>query len=300
MSPKRGPALRLAQPFRLFIQRFAFLSLVLASFGLMVFGKADPEAVSRIRATVTDTVTPILDALSRPTEAVANAVDDLEAIRDLRAENSQLREENARLLEWQQAARELHAQNESLRALLNFAPTPPPAQITARVIGDPGGPFPQSVLLNIGTRDGVRKGQAVISGEGLIGRVAQVGARSTRVLLLTDINSRIPAVIETSRARGFLTGDNGDQARLLFLPVNAIVAPGERVVTSGHGGVFPPGLPIGVVSSVSDGVVRVQPFLRRHRLEYARVIDYGLQGNLQGDAPDEAMASETREEGGFR
>ena len=74
MSPKRGPALRLAQPFRLFIQRFAFLSLVLASFGLMVFGKADPEAVSRIRATVTDTVTPILDALSRPTEAGAKAL----------------------------------------------------------------------------------------------------------------------------------------------------------------------------------------------------------------------------------
>lgn len=288
MSPKRGPALRLAQPFRLFVQRFAFLSLVLASFGLMVFGKADPDTVARLRTTVTDTVAPILDALSRPTGAISNATTTVQEMADLRAENQRLRDENARLLEWQTAARHLQSQNESLRSLLNFVPIPPPSHITARVIADPGGPFAQSVLLNVGERDGVTKGQAVISGEGLVGRVAMVGNRSTRVLLLTDINSRIPAVIESSRARGILTGDNGDQARLLFLPVNAAIAPGERVVTSGHGGVFPPGLPIGVVSSVADGVVRVQPFLRRHRLEYARVVDYGLKGILRDDGLDQA------------
>jgi rod shape-determining protein MreC len=288
VSPKRGPALRLAQPFRLFVQRFAFLSLVLASFGLMVFGKADPDTVARLRTTVTDAVAPILDALSRPTGAISNATTTLQEMADLRAENQRLRDENARLLEWQTAARHLQSQNESLRSLLNFVPIPPPSHITARVIADPGGPFAQSVLLNVGERDGVTKGQAVISGEGLVGRVAMVGNRSTRVLLLTDINSRIPAVIESSRARGILTGDNGDQARLLFLPVNAAIAPGERVVTSGHGGVFPPGLPIGVVSSVADGVVRVQPFLRRHRLEYARVVDYGLKGILRDDGLDQA------------
>lgn len=288
MATKRSPALRLAQPFRLFVQRFAFLSLVIASFGLMVFGKADPKSIASLRTSISDAVAPILDVMSRPTSAVSNTVSRLEELRDIRAHNESLIEENRRLLEWRQAALELQAQNQSLRELLNFDPPPPPEFVTARVIGDPGGPFAQSVLLNVGAREGITKGQAVITGEGLIGRVAQVGNRSARVLLLTDINSRIPAVIESSRARGILTGDNGDQARLLFLPGNTTVAPGERVVTSGHGGVFPPGLPIGVISSVSDGVVRIQPFLRRHRLEYVRVVNYGLAGILNSDRMDEA------------
>ena len=165
MATKRSPALRLAQPFRLFVQRFAFLSLVIASFGLMVFGKADPKSIASLRTSISDAVAPILDVMSRPTSAVSNTVSRLEELRDIRAHNESLIEENRRLLEWRQAALELQAQNQSLRELLNFDPPPPPEFVTARVIGDPGGPFAQSVLLNVGARDGITKGQAVITGE---------------------------------------------------------------------------------------------------------------------------------------
>ena len=122
----------------------------------------------------------------------------------------------------------------------------------------------------------MRKGQAVISADGLVGRIAEAGQRSSRVLLLTDLNSRIPVLLESSRYRAVLAGNNTDRPGIEFLPVDAQVSPGDRVVTSGHGGLFPPGQPIGVVSSVNDAVARVQPFIEWSRLEYVSVLRYDM------------------------
>jgi rod shape-determining protein MreC len=214
---------------------------------------------------------------------VVNAVHDLAA---LRAENVRLAEENARLMHWQTVARELDNENKALRGQLNYTPDPDSAFITARVIGDTGGSFVHSMLLNAGTREGVRKGQAVIAGENLAGRVAEVGDRTARILLLTDINSHIPVVIEGTRAKAILSGDNSDRPRLNYLSPNSNAAVGNRIVTSGHGGAFPPGMPVGVIASIQDGVVRVEPFVHRYQLEYVAVVDYGLPGVLPSDQPD--------------
>jgi rod shape-determining protein MreC len=146
--------------------------------------------------------------------------------------------------------------------------------VTARVIGDSGGAFVRSVLVNAGTAQGISKGQAAVTGKGLAGQVVQVGYRSARVLLITDINSRVPVLVEGSRKRAILAGDNGILPRLTFMPVNASVVPGDRVVTSGHGGVFPPGLPVGRITVADDGVLRVAPFFELDRLEYIRLVDY--------------------------
>ncbi len=266
---------------RLLAQRFAFLTLVLASFALMLLGKADTVLVERIRVFVDDGVTPVLQVMSRPAAAIAsvvNAIHDLAALR--------LGEDNARLQHWQTVARELDNENRALRAQLNFLPDPEAAFVTARVIGDTGGAFVHSMLLNAGSRDGIRKGQAVIAGEYLVGRIAEVGDRSARVLLLTDINSHIPVVVEGTRAKAILAGDNSDRARLNYLAPNSAAAPGTRVVTSGHGGAFPPGLPVGVITTLQDGVVRVEPFVHRYALDYVTVVDFGLPGVLPSDQTD--------------
>jgi len=271
---------------RLLAQRFAFLTLVLASFALMLLGKADTVLVERVRVLIDDGVTPVLQVLSRPASAVASMVNAVHDLAALRAENVRLAEENARLMHWQTVARELDNENKSLRAQLNYAPDPDSAFISARVVGDTGGAFVRSMLINAGSREGVRKGQAVISGENLIGRVAEVGDRSARILLLTDPNSNIPVVIEGSRAKAILTGDNSDRPRLNYLSPNSNPAVGNRVVTSGHGGAFPPGMPVGVIASIQDGIVRVEPFVHRYQLEYVAVVDYGLPGVLPSDQPD--------------
>ena len=275
------PVHRIAVPIKGLIQRFAYVGLVVAAFGLMLLGKADVLLVERIRTQVTDALAPILDVLSRPVATVSDVVDQVRELAALREENAGLREDKVRLLQWQTVARRLEAETKALRALLNFVPGPEASYVTARVIGDTGGAFAHALVLNAGFRAGVRKGQAVVTGDGLVGRVAGVGTRSTRVILITDMNSHIPVLVERTRTRAILAGDNSEVLRLIRLPPGAEVSPGDRVVTSGHGGAFPPGLPVGVVASVSDAGIGVQPFVERSRLEYVRVVDFGLRGILQ-------------------
>lgn len=277
--------LGLTVPLRALTQRFAFLFLILAAFGLMLLGKAEAVLVERIRAGVTDVVTPIMDALSRPIATLSETVEGVNELVDVRSENQRLREENARLLQWQAAARKLAAENAAFRDLLNYVPGASPRFITGRVISDSGRVFVQSLLLNAGARDGVVKGRAVVTGDGLAGRIATVGDRSSRVLLITDLNSRIPVILEYSRERAILAGDNSDQPKLMFLAYDGTVAPGDRIVTSGHGGVFMPGLPIGTVAAVADGVISVQPFVDLSRLEYVRVVDYSNPEPPPGGTP---------------
>ena len=275
------PANRIAAPLRNVAQRFAYMGLVLAAFGMMMLGKADSVLMERLQAHATDALAPIMDVLSRPVATMANAVDYGRKMINLHDENAELREVNARLLQWQVVARRLELENAHLRGLLNFKPDPGASFVSARVIADTGGAFAHSLVLNAGARDGIRKGQAVVTGAGLTGRIAGTGNISARVLLITDLNSRIPVLVESTGTRAIMAGDNTDQPHLIHLPPGSVVNVGDRVVTSGHGGAFPPGLPIGVVAAVSDEGIAVQPFVGREQLEYVRVMDFGLEGILQ-------------------
>jgi len=278
-----GPQQRIFSPLRTALHRFAFILLILSAFGLMLLGKADTVLIERIRAASADLVSPVMNVISRPAASINELTDKIYNLAHLYEENERLRRENQQLLAWQQAARNLSHENARLRDLASYTSPPALHLVTSRVIADMGGAYAHSVMISAGSRDGVAKGQAVISDEGLIGRVAEAGYQASRVLLITDINSRVPVVVENSRDRAFLSGDNTNRPLLTFLTADAAVAPGDRILTSGHGGAFPPGIPIGVVSSVSENAVRVAPMFRRHQLEYLRVADYGLQGILSED-----------------
>jgi rod shape-determining protein MreC len=230
--------------------------------------------VETVRARVTDAVAPILDAMSRPAGTIADVVEDARELARLRDENARLREQNRTLLRFEEVAYRLEAENASLRGLMNYTPERPHAFITARVIADNSGAFVRSVAINLGARNGVADGQAVMGGYGLAGRVVQAGDRSARILLLTDLNARIPVMVERTRDRAVLAGDNSMRPALLYLTVEADVAVGDRIVTSGHGGMFPPGLPVGIVANIADGDIRVQPFEDLDRLEYVRVVQF--------------------------
>lgn len=272
---------QVAATLRAGVQRFAFALLVVGAFGVMVIGKADTVIVERIRSAVGDVVTPVLDVLSRPVQTVNDLMADAQDLVTMRAELRRLREENARLLSWQNVAQRLEAENKALRSFLNYQTGPQATFITARVVGDAGSAFVRSMLLNAGARDGVRNGQAVMTADGLAGRITEVGDSSARVLLITDINSRIPVLVERTRDHAMLSGDNSRQPQLNFLPPGAQVQVGDRIVTSGHGGTYPAGLPVGVVASVSDrGVIRIEPLVDWSRMEFVRVVDFGISGVL--------------------
>ncbi|MEQ8666418.1 MAG: rod shape-determining protein MreC [Rhodospirillales bacterium] len=287
MNDRQRVAHRIAQPVKSAAQRFAYVGLVIAAFALMIFGKYDTVVVERARTMLTDAVAPILTTVSRPVDSVSNFARKVEALWGLHAENERLREQNARLIQWQAVARKLEAENTALKGLLNFYDPGSVGYVTARVIADTGGAFAHSLLVNAGERAGVAKGQAVVTGEGLVGRIAGVGSRSARILLLTDLSSRIPVAVEPGRIRGILAGDNSDRPRLIRLPPSADLSPGDLVITSGHGGAFPVGLPVGVVASVTDAGITVQPFVDRATLEVVRVVDYGLAGILRREQIEE-------------
>lgn len=283
-----GPVSRFAAPIRLYGQRFAFLGLIAAAVGMMVLGKAETQLVERMRMVVVDAFVPVLDAIARPVATVNEFIARIDEVVHVHAENARLREENERLLQWQAIARKLEAENQSLRDMLRFAPDAPVSFVSARVVGHAGGSFLRTVLVTAGARDGVAKGQAAVTGDGLAGRVTEVGERAARVLLLTDINSHVPVVLESSRDRAVMAGDNSERPKLLFLPSNARPQIGERVVTSGHGGVFPPGIPVGVIVAAGDTAVRVQPFVNFDRMQHLRLVEYGLGGTLPVSAPPPA------------
>ncbi len=280
MKKPSGPVSHITTPIKAWAQRFAFLFLVVAAFALMLLGKADTVLVERARTAVTDAVAPLLELVARPVGTLGEMIDGIEEMTDLHAENEALKRENDRLRNWQTVARRLEAENAALRELTKMMPDSGLRFVTGRVIGDPGGAFARSVLVNAGARDGVEKGQAAITSVGLAGRVAQVGVRSSRILLLTDINSRIPVLVGAGRDRAILAGDNTNQPKLLYLAPSTEVSPGDHVVTSGHGGVFPPGLPIGVVTQASETAKRVQPFVDWAHMEFLRLADYELPGTL--------------------
>ena len=260
---------------RIIMQRFALLLLAVTALGVMVIGRAEGGLVDRSRSFVLDLVAPILATLSRPVVAFNEAVAEVEALGSIRAENIRLREENARLLAWQEAARRLHAENQALRELTQFREGPQAQYVTARLVGDSGSAFVRSALLDVGRRAGVQSGHAVLGGEGLAGRITEIGDHSARVLFLTDLNSRLPVIVERTRERAILAGDNSAQPRLTLAQSIVGLQVGDRIITSGHGGSFPMGIPVGFVSSLGDGVPRVRLLVELGRLQYVRVADYG-------------------------
>jgi rod shape-determining protein MreC len=238
-----------------------------------------------VRTSVSDVAAPALDVLSRPVAGVSRLVDRVRGVVSLYQENRRLEDENERLLQWQQTALKLAADNQRLRSLVKAVPEASVSYASARVIANSGGAYVRTVMIDAGTQEGLARGQAVISGVGLVGRLTEVGVRASRVLLITDLNSRVPVVVEASHAAAVLAGDNSERPRLVYLSDPKDVRVGDRVVTSGEGGIFPPGLPVGIVAALDGGLPRIEPYAELSQLGYVMAVDYGLSGALPQPVP---------------
>jgi rod shape-determining protein MreC len=270
--------------FRLSIQarqalaRLTLPVLVVAAFGLMLLGKADAVLADRARIALADALAPLYAALAGPMDSARTTLMEIGGLWSLREENARLREENESLRRWQATARALEAENHKLKASLNWIPDPAPDFVTARVVADAGGLYARAVLLSVGSNQAVRKGAIALDERGLVGRVTEPGSRTARVLLITDLNSRIPVILESSRARAVLVGTNGVRPRLLYWPEGVQPQEGERIVTSAEANAFPANLPVGTVRYSASGVPEVDPEAVLQRLEIVRVFDYDLTG----------------------
>lgn len=266
---------RLAVLVRSLADRFGLGLLVGLSVLLLLMGKADMKVASLLADRLRDVAVPALALLRQPVVAVRAAVDKATALVNVYEENERLRDENRRLLAWQAEAAKLGVQNQALRRLLNVPAVPEaPAWTTVRIVADSGGVFVRTVLVDAGADQGITAGMPALAANGLVGRVVDVGRRSARVLLLTDFNSKIPVVDARSGDQAILEGDNTEQLALRFLPLGASFAVGDRLLTSGHGGMLPPGLVVGEVTAVADGKPLARSFVDWQRLDYLSLLHY--------------------------
>jgi rod shape-determining protein MreC len=239
---------------------------------LFLVWRIDNARVEQLRISLVDRFVPSFDWTVRPLAATARMIADLRAYSRVYEQNEELRRELQRMQGWREAALQLEQKNAQLLALNNVRLNPRQSFVTAEVMADAGSPFRRSAMLNVGRLDGVADGAAVVDGLGLVGRIAGVGARSARVILLNDASSRVPAVIRPSGQRVLVSGDNSRAPLLEFAEQADAVRPGDRVVTAGDGGLYPPDIRIGRVAAGSDGRQRVRPAADFGRLAFVRVL----------------------------
>jgi rod shape-determining protein MreC len=203
-------------------------------------------------------------------------------------ENDRLRAENAELLGWREKALDNDRRIEAFKSVLNISYTDITGVTAASVIADTAGPFARAIIVNAGARQGVRKGDAALDSFGLVGRVIAVGQGSSRVLLLTDTTSRVPVLIEPNGVRAMLTGEPNGPPSVLFVPPGSQIADGSAIVTSGDGGVLPPGLPVGVLRIRADGHLNALLYSDVARIDVVAIKRYDFLNDV--DVPALPMA----------
>jgi len=246
--------------------------LIICLIGLFILWRIDSPRVERFRAQVVDKVVPSFDWAMAPVTATVNLMRDFRSYQRIYQQNQELRRELQQMKAWKEAALQLEQENARLLDLNNVQLDPRLTFVTGVVLADSGSPFRQSVLINVGARDGIVDGWAAMDGLGLVGRISGVGERTSRVILLTDTSSRIPVTIEPSGQQALLSGDNSPAPVISFLEAADQVRPGDRVVASGDGGVFPAGLHVGRVARDPSGRLRVRLSADYERLEFLRVL----------------------------
>ncbi|MET3781600.1 rod shape-determining protein MreC [Brevundimonas sp. 1080] len=195
-------------------------------------------------------------------------------------ENRRLKAEIAELRGWRDEAIAQKNINGRYEALLGLRTEPPVPMATGRAISESRGPFSNAKLIDVGSAKGVRIGNPVVTEHGLVGRITGVTGSVSRVVLLTDVASRTPVMIERTDARAMLTGDGGDSPRLEFIRGSGSIKAGDRILSSGDGGGLPRGLPIGVAAKGVDGAWRVKLFSDHGAIDYVRVLLFQSFGQL--------------------
>jgi rod shape-determining protein MreC len=273
------------------LSRLTLPVLIVTAFCLLLLGKADALLATQLRMALGDSLAPIYAAVAAPVEFARDWLTQAASTLTILHDNTLLREENDKLRKWQSIALALDAENATLKANLHWLPDAAPSFVTARVVADTGGIYARSVLVWTGATHFVAKGQIALDDQGLVGRVTELGERSARILLITDLNSRVPVMLSTSRVRAIMAGTNADRPRLLFLPQEARPVEGERVVTTGEASVYPSDLPVGTVHLAAPGVVEIIPAAQLDRLDIVRLFDYGLRGLVPPEAPMQKQAA---------
>ena len=281
-SMARKPVLfsSLVKPLKSWWQKIFFSVGIVACILFIMMDRGEVGYVKEIRLSLTDAILPLTQTIFQPIKSISNFVEEFKNLNQAR-EAARVLEVQVRDLQGELIATQgLLAQNKRLKEQTNFVDFPDTKIITGRVVTHSGGPFVKSMLISVGQENGARLGQPVMSEFGLVGIIVEVASSFSRVLQITDINSQIPVVTENTRDPAIMAGDNSRFPILKFMLSDSLMAVGDRIVTSGHGGLLPPDIPIGHIAEINGSSALVSSLVDWDRLDYIRVLDYRLADDL--------------------
>jgi len=247
----------------------ALALIVVAALALALFFGNRPSAA---RGVADGALAKAAGVVSAPIRWTGDGVDAVRAYFLAGSQNRRLRADLAEARAWQDRALALTEENARLRALLGVRTEPPLPMVGAATVLEARGPFSNSRLADAGADRGVTEGNPVLSDHGLVGRVVGVAPHASRIMLLTDVESRTPVLVARTNGRAILTGDGGPNPSLAYLRGHDALREGDRILTSGDGGVLPRGLPVGVVVKGFDGAWRVALDSDASAIDFVRIM----------------------------
>lgn len=265
--------------FLLRYKRFLLTALILLiAFLTYAMNLRNKEHANPAELLVMEVTAPVAQGAAAVTGLAGSIWSDYINLIDVRRENVQLRKSVKRLNERIVANNEALAANARLKALLDLKGTLESPSLAVSVIGEDSSAWFKTLVVDRGSSDGLSEGMPVVAAGGVVGRLVKVAPGSSRVLLLTDHASAIAAIVQRSRARGIVRGAGGGRCSLEFTVKDEDVKVGDTVISSGIGGVFPKGLPIGEVTMVKKGeygvfqTIEVKPTVNIGKLEEMLVL----------------------------
>lgn len=273
---------KLAVSLKTMLARLMLGLFILGAGALLLMSLKQEGFSDSLRAQAERWIAPITSLFSTPVKISKSGIENVDHYVSVRDDNARLRKENQALLLWQQRAATLEEDNQALRALTNASELVALPYTTALVTAMDGGPYREAVKLNRGTQSGVAEGMAVVNEAGFVGRIIEARAETSWMLLLHDVNSRIPVRNARNNERAILLGGRGQTLRLSFLSKEADFQTGDAIVTAADGKVLPDGLPVGNVGAINESPI-LEPLMVSSQLRYVHIL--GAENERVSSAP---------------
>ena len=251
-------------------QKFSLFVLIILSIIFIYVETIETKPLNFFRSFLKDTIYRGALIVSTPSKGFSNLSNYIKEHVNLSSNYNQLKEENEKLKNNISETDFLELENIQLRKLIEEQVASSSNFVSARVMLDKQSPYLNSFIINIGSNKGIKNGMTVLDGKNFIGRIVDVNFFSSRVLLVSDLNSKIPVLIEPSAHHAILSGRGTNKPTLEYLPKKHTIQNGDKVYTSGKEGIFSPGIPVGIVK-IEKNIIRVSLFSDLRQITFINV-----------------------------
>jgi len=251
-------------------QKFSLFALVVLSIILISIETIEAKPFNYFRSFIKDTIYRGSLVVSAPFKVFDNFADYINKHLNLYSNYDELKKENNELKNNISESDFLEFENAQLRKLIEEQVSSSSDLLSARVMIDKQSPYLNSFIINVGSNKNIKNGMAVLDGKNFVGRIVDVNFFSSRVLLVSDLNSKIPVIIEPSGHHAILSGRGTNKPILEYLPENYTIQDGDKVYTSGKEGIFSPGIPIGEIK-IEKGVVKTSLFSDLSQITFVNI-----------------------------